>query len=61
MIHRLPSVWPGSRQRAALYHSQPPVGVCRPHTSHFHHVSTTTMDRGPSAGLGAGLQPVRAL
>lgn len=51
-------LWPGSRQRAALYHSQPPVGVCPwlCHTPHFHHVSTTTTGRGPSAGLGAGLQ-----
>lgn len=63
MIHGLPSVCPGSTQRAAFYHSQPPVGVCLflCHTSHFHHVSTTTMDRGPSDGLGAGLQPLWAL
>lgn len=46
----------GSRQRAALYHSQPPVGFCPwlRHTPHSHRVSLSTMDRGPSAGLGAG-------
>ena len=46
----------GSRQRAALYHSQPPVGFCPwlRHTPHSHHVSLSTMDRSPSAGLGAG-------
>lgn len=45
-------LWPGSRQRAALYHSQPPVGVRlrHRHAPRFHHVSLTTIDRSPSAG-----------
>lgn len=47
----------GNRERAALYHSRPPVGFCHwlSHTPHSHHVSVSTMDRSPSAGLSAGL------
>lgn len=46
----------GSRQRAALYHSQPPVGFCPwlSHTTHSQSVSPSTVDRSPSAGLRAG-------
>lgn len=45
--------WCGSRQRATLYHSQPPVGCC-PWFSHAATMfSLPTMDRSPSAGLSA--------
>lgn len=43
----------GSRQRATLYHSQPPVGCC-PCFSHAAIMfSLPTMDRSPSAGVSA--------
>lgn len=59
LIHQSSALFPcfskplqrGGRQRAALYHSQPPVGFCPclSHARHSRRVRLSTRDRSPSA------------